>query len=198
MCKLLLEPVNLLILDEPTNHLDIRSKEILKDALLRYDGTLIVISHDRDFLNGLTDKIYEFTQGKVKEHLSGINEFLRKKQADDVRTWEASPKVNSASNKSHVKEKAESAHQVSYEEQKQLKKDAKKAKNKVSRLEGEISRLEKELEKYNELLKAPDAYTNPENKSVIDDWQNVNKQLEKAMQDWESAQLEAEELEGKL
>lgn len=198
MCKLLLEPVNLLILDEPTNHLDIRSKEILKDALLRYDGTLIVISHDRDFLNGLTDKIYEFTQGKVKEHLSGINEFLRKKQADDVRTWEASPKGNSGSNKSHVKEKAESAHQISYEEQKQLKKDAKKAKNKVSRLEGEISRLEKELEKYNELLKAPDAYTNPENKSVIEDWQNVNKQLEKAMQDWENAQLEAEELEGKL
>ena len=198
MCKLLLEPVNLLILDEPTNHLDIRSKEILKDALLRYDGTLIVISHDRDFLNGLTDKIYEFTQGKVKEHLSGINEFLRKKQADDVRTWEASPKGNSASNKSHVKEKAESAHQVSYEEQKQLKKDAKKAKNKVSRLEGEISRLEKELEKYNELLKAPDAYTNPENKSVIEDWQNVNKQLEKAMQDWENAQLEAEEMEQKL
>lgn len=198
MCKLLLEPVNLLILDEPTNHLDIRSKEILKDALLRYDGTLIVISHDRDFLNGLTDKIYEFTQGKVKEHLSGINEFLRKKQADDVRTWEASPKGSSASYKSHVKEKAESVHQISYEEQKQLKKDAKKAKNKVSRLEGEISRLEKELEKYNELLKAPDAYTNPENKSVIEDWQNVNKQLEKAMQDWENAQLEAEELEGKL
>jgi len=198
MCKLLLEPVNLLILDEPTNHLDIRSKEILKDALLRYDGTLIVISHDRDFLNGLTDKIYEFTQGKVKEHLSGINEFLRKKQADDVRTWEASPKVSSSSNKSHLKEKTESEHQISYEEQKQLKKDAKKAKNKVSRLEGEISRLEKELEKYNELLKAPDAYTNPENKSVIDDWQNVNKQLEKAMQDWENAQLEAEELEGKL
>lgn len=198
MCKLLLEPVNLLILDEPTNHLDIRSKEILKDALLRYDGTLIVISHDRDFLNGLTDKIYEFTQGKVKEHLSGINEFLRKKQADDVRTWEASPKGNSGSNKSHVNEKPESAQQLSYEEQKQLKKDAKKAKNKVSRLEGEISRLEKELEKYNELLKAPDAYTNPENKSVIEDWQNVNKQLEKAMQDWENAQLEAEELEQKL
>lgn len=198
MCKLLLEPVNLLILDEPTNHLDIRSKEILKDALLRYDGTLIVISHDRDFLNGLTDKIYEFTQGKVKEHLSGINEFLRKKQADDVRTWEASPKGNSGSNKSHKNEKPESAQQLSYEEQKQLKKDAKKAKNKVSRLEGEISRLEKELEKYNELLKAPDAYTNPENKSVIEDWQNVNKQLEKAMQDWENAQLEAEELEQKL
>lgn len=194
MCKLLLEPVNLLILDEPTNHLDIRSKEILKDALLRYDGTLIVISHDRDFLNGLTDKIYEFTQGEVREHLSGINDFLRKKQADDVRSWEASPKIGERTNKNQTNKKTESAHQLSYEAQKQLKKDAKKAKNKVSRLEGEISRLENDLKKYNELLKAPDAYTNPENKSVIDDWQKVNSQLEKAMEDWENAQLEFEEL----
>ncbi len=87
MCKLLLEPANLLILDEPTNHLDIRSKEILKDALQRYDGTLIIISHDRDFLRGLTQKSYEFTNGKVKEHLGGIEEFLKSNHGrplDDV------------------------------------------------------------------------------------------------------------------
>ncbi|MEX2380241.1 MAG: ABC-F family ATP-binding cassette domain-containing protein [Vicingaceae bacterium] len=201
MCKLLLEPVNLLILDEPTNHLDIRSKEILKDALLRYDGTLIVISHDRDFLNGLTDKIFEFTSGKVKEHLSGINEFLRSKQADDVRTWEASPKGGNstkAKGKGQEDKSSKSEHSVSYEEMKQLKKDHKKQKNKVAKLEAEISRLETKLEEYNELLKAPDAYTNPENKSVIDDWQKINSQLEQAMQDWENAQLEFDELEQKL
>jgi ATP-binding cassette subfamily F protein 3 len=202
MCKLLLEPVNLLILDEPTNHLDIRSKEILKDALLRYDGTLIVISHDRDFLNGLTEKIFEFTSGKVKEHLSGINEFLRSKQAADVRTWEASPKAGLAAKEKGksqgVNSSKESNQSLSYEENKQLKKDHKKQKNKVAKLEAEISRLETKLEEYNELLKAPDAYTKPENKSIIDDWEKVNSQLEKAMQDWENAQLEFEELEGKL
>ena len=82
MIKLLLEPVNLLILDEPTNHLDLKTKDILKQALLDYDGTLILVSHDRDFLDGLVSKVYEFGGGKVREHLCGINEFLEKKKKE--------------------------------------------------------------------------------------------------------------------
>ena len=84
MIKLLLEPVNLLILDEPTNHLDLKTKEILKEALMAFDGTLIVVSHDRDFLDGLTDKIYEFSHGRVTEHLDGVYGFLRKKKIENI------------------------------------------------------------------------------------------------------------------
>ena len=84
MIKLLLEPVNLLILDEPTNHLDLKTKEILKEALMAFDGTLIVVSHDRDFLDGLTSKIYEFSHGRVTEHLDGVYGFLRKKKIENI------------------------------------------------------------------------------------------------------------------
>ena len=84
MIKLLLEPVNLLILDEPTNHLDLKTKEILKEALMAFDGTLIVVFHDRDFLDGLTSKIYEFSHGRVTEHLDGVYGFLRKKKIENI------------------------------------------------------------------------------------------------------------------
>ena len=88
MIKLLLEPVNLLILDEPTNHLDMKTKDILKSALLDYDGTLILVSHDRDFLDGLVSKVYEFGNKKVKEHLCGIKEFLENKKLDNLKELE--------------------------------------------------------------------------------------------------------------
>ena len=88
MIKLLLEPVNLLILDEPTNHLDLKTKDILKTALKEFDGTLIVVSHDRDFLNGLVDKVYEFGNKRVIEHLGGIYDFLEKKRIDNLRELE--------------------------------------------------------------------------------------------------------------
>ena len=89
MARLMLKAHNLLALDEPTNHMDIRSKDILKQALQAYDGTIIVVSHDRDFLNGLVDKVYEFIDGKVKEHLGGVDDFLRHKKAESFRDIEA-------------------------------------------------------------------------------------------------------------
>ena len=92
MIKLLLEPVNLLILDEPTNHLDLRTKDILKSALLDYDGTLILVSHDRDFLDGLVSKVFEFGNKKVKEHMGDIHDFLRKKKLDNLREIERTVK----------------------------------------------------------------------------------------------------------
>ncbi|MEG2319540.1 MAG: ATP-binding cassette domain-containing protein, partial [Mucinivorans sp.] len=88
MIKLLLEPVNLLILDEPTNHLDLKTKEVLKEALMAFDGTMIIVSHDRDFLDGLTSKIYEFSDGAVKEHLGGVYDFLRRKKIENIQEIE--------------------------------------------------------------------------------------------------------------
>jgi ATP-binding cassette subfamily F protein 3 len=197
LCKLLLEPVNLLILDEPTNHLDIRSKDILKDALKRYDGTLILISHDRDFLNGLTDKLYEFSSGNVNEHLGGIEDFLLKKKADDLREWEQTPKKGNKKEKA-TDSKSPSPSNLSYEEKKKLKKDFKKEKNRVSKLEAQISKLEAKLAEFNETLKEPNAYAKEENQEIIAQWQSTNKELESSMQEWETAIEKAEQLESKL
>ncbi|MFT6165952.1 MAG: ATP-binding cassette subfamily F protein 3 [Vicingaceae bacterium] len=194
MCKLLLEPVNLLILDEPTNHLDIRSKEILKDALLRYDGAMILISHDRDFLKGLTEKIYEFSQGKVKEHLGGIDQFLRSKKSDDIRVWEATKTIKSSA--PDVKSKSNDPN--AYKIKKDLKKKVRSQKNAVSRIEKSVSDLESELTKANEQLKLSDAYTNPENKELVENWPKLSQQLELAMEQWEEEEAKLEELVNEL
>ncbi len=194
MCKLLLEPVNLLILDEPTNHLDIRSKEILKDALLRYDGAMILISHDRDFLKGLTEKIYEFSQGKVKEHLGGIDQFLRSKKSDDIRVWESTKSANSSAPELKSKSNDPNAYQI----KKDLKKKIRTQKNAVSKIEKTVSDLELELAEANELLKLPDAYTNPENKALVENWPKLGQQLEDAMEQWEKEEAKLERLEIEL
>jgi len=194
MCKLLLEPVNLLILDEPTNHLDIRSKEILKDALLRYDGAMILISHDRDFLKGLIEKIYEFSQGKVKEHLGGIDQFLRSKKSDDIRVWESTKSANSSAPELKSKSNDPNAYQI----KKDLKKKIRTQKNAVSKIEKTVSDLELELAEANELLKLPDAYTNPENKALVENWPKLGQQLEDAMEQWEKEEAKLERLEIEL
>jgi ATP-binding cassette subfamily F protein 3 len=192
MCKLLLEPVNLLILDEPTNHLDIRSKEILKDALSRYDGTMILISHDRDFLKGMAQKIYEFSNGKVKEHLGGIDEFLRSKKSDDIRVWEGTKSSEKLEAENKAKPKINDAN--SYQIKKDLKKKVRSQKNAVSKIEKTVSDLETELAQANEKLKLPDAYTNPENKELVENWPKLSEQLEKAMESWENEEAKLEEL----
>ena len=194
MCKLLLEPVNLLILDEPTNHLDIRSKEILKDALKRYDGTMILISHDRDFLKGLTDKLYEFSEGNVKEHLGGIEEFLRSKKADDIRVWEASAKKVKEPNKHFNKKDDPNTYQL----KKDLKKEIRTQKSQVNTIEKKVSQLEEDIELMNDKLKEPDAYSNPDNKELIKQWQENSKKLQELMHNWEKEQGKLEEIEVRL
>jgi len=133
MVKLMLEPVNLLVLDEPTNHLDMRSKEILKQALIDYDGTMIVVSHDRDFLEGLVNCVYEFKEKKVKQHLGGIYEFLRRKKIESMKELE---RKNPVLNQEIKTQKPEEVERVSFDERKEINKN--------------ISRLEKSIEK-NEL-----------------------------------------------
>lgn len=196
MCKLLLEPVNLLILDEPTNHLDIRSKEILKDALIRYDGTMILISHDRDFLKGLTNKLYEFSSGQVKEHLGGIEEFLRKKKADDIREWEQKKPNGKEKGTNNKKSKSEDPN--AYQRKKELKKEIRTQKSSVNRVERKVADLEQRLAEINEELKAPDAYSKPENKALVDEWPKVNQALEQEMIKWEEEVAVLERLEAQL
>ncbi|TXB67238.1 ABC-F family ATP-binding cassette domain-containing protein [Vicingus serpentipes] len=184
LCKLLLEPVNLLILDEPTNHLDIRSKEVLKDALKHYDGTLLVISHDRDFLDGLVEEMYEFKDGKVKEFLGGVYDFLKSKKVDSIREFEQVTK------QVEKKEKEVSTSQLTYEEKKQLDKDIRKAQNRTNNLEKKIEELEGEIEKLNAKLLDPTLYSD----ELLVEYNEVKSSLDQAMIDWEESQLLEEEL----
>lgn len=141
MAKLMLKPHNLLALDEPTNHMDLISKDILKQALINYDGTLVIVSHDRDFLDGLVDKVYEFKDGMVKEHIGGINDFLYKKKLQNLEQIEKKAEVKSVSNSSG--EKTES--HLSYLEMKEREKAKKKLKVQVDKCEAEIAKLEKTI-----------------------------------------------------
>ena len=150
MARLMLRSHNLLALDEPTNHMDIRSKDILKQALQAYDGTIIVVSHDRDFLNGLVDKVYEFIDGKVKEHLGGVDDFLRHKKAASFRDIEAA----SAAPQEAAAPPAPSA-QPAYQQQKQLSREEKRAKNRQNQLEKQIAELEAKMAGIEKVLTAP-------------------------------------------
>jgi ATP-binding cassette subfamily F protein 3 len=140
MIRLLLEPVNFLVLDEPTNHLDIHSKGILKKALLDFDGTLLLVSHDREFLDGLVNVVYEFKNKKIKQHLGGIYEFLQKKEMDSLRELEINVPVK-REKKQPVKEVAT----VSFEERKEINKMISKLEKQISDVEAYISKLENEI-----------------------------------------------------
>ncbi|HLU85305.1 MAG TPA: hypothetical protein VKZ45_07515, partial [Vicingaceae bacterium] len=184
LCKLLLEPVNLLVLDEPTNHLDIKSKEILKAALKRYDGTLIVISHDRDFLDGLVTEMYEFTNGNVKQFLGDVYEFLKSKKVDSIKEFERKEK-QVAEQKSTTSE-----NKLSYEERKNKDRELRKAENAVKKSEDLITKLEDKIKKINEQLLDPATYS----QELVDEFTALKKELETAENDWEKAQEELERL----
>lgn len=157
MAKLMLRPYNLLALDEPTNHMDILSKDILKQALKSYDGTLIIVSHDRDFLDGLVDKVYEFRDGRVKEHLGGVQEFLEKLRIENLNELErhnpsakvVEPEVKAA------KEEQKAASMQEYQQKKHLSKEEKKMKNRIDFLEKEIAKLEQKQKDLEAVLGNP-------------------------------------------
>ena len=151
MAKLMLSPYNVLALDEPTNHMDIRSKDVLKEALKRFDGTLIVVSHDRDFLDGLVDKLYEFRDGKVKEHLGGVEDFLRRRKLESLQELERNtPAVQEAAAKAD-----KTASQQQFQAQKALSKEQRKLKNRVDWLEKEIGKREKRMKEIEQVLGSP-------------------------------------------
>ncbi len=180
LCKLLLEPYNLLLLDEPTNHLDIRSKEVLKKALLAYEGTVIIVSHDRDFLTDLTEKMYEFRNGHVKEHLGGITEFMRKLKVDRLNDLNIkTPFVKAKAEVKEEKPKVESA--INSDKEKELK----QLKSLISKAEKEIERLEKEIKLVDDKLSDPSQYQAIVNdKQTFAKYEQLKKMLETEMQNW--------------
>ena len=188
LCKLLLEPYNLLLLDEPTNHLDIRSKDVLKQALLSYEGTVIIVSHDRDFLNGLTEKLYEFRNGQVKEHIGTVSEFMQKLKLD--RLNEMNVKNPFVQQKETVKEeKAKAVEPVNNDREKELK----QIQNQIKKAEAEIARLETEIKVIDEQLSDPSQYQAViNNKDVYTKYEEMKKQLDKEMSNWEALQMKIE------
>ena len=185
MACLMLKAHNLLALDEPTNHMDIRSKDVLKQALKAYDGTLIVVSHDRDFLNGLVDKVYEFTEGKVKEHLGGVDDFLRHKKAESFRDIEgALPRgtLNAASGLPAPAQKEPARPSLAYEQQKQQSREEKRAKNRQNQLEKQIAELETKMSEIEKQLASPTAETDI--MELTRNYLELKRDLDAKMDEW--------------
>ena len=187
MIRLLLEPVNLLILDEPTNHLDMKTKDVLKQAISDFDGTVIVVSHDRDFLDGLVEKVYEFGGGKVREHLGGIYDFLQHKQMESLRELEKS--APSKSDNDQIQEPAVSSGKQSYAEKKEFEKQIRKAERLVKDAEAKVSQLEAELKVVEDKLAA-----GATDNDLFERHGEVSKSLDAAMSEWEDATMELENL----
>lgn len=178
IARLLLSPCNLLVLDEPTNHLDMQSKDILKSALLQYDGTLIIVSHDRDFLKGLTDKTFEFKDKKVKEHLGSIEEFLEKRRLTHLRDLEVSQKTKAL-------EKENSSTKLQYEERKAVEKERRKAQKNVELCEESIAKLEAAIADIDEQMANPEHhgidYTEA---GLFIRYNELKKKLEEEIENW--------------
>ena len=187
MIRLLLEPVNLLILDEPTNHLDMKTKDVLKQAIADFDGTVIVVSHDRDFLDGLVEKVYEFGGDKVREHLGGIYDFLQHKQMESLRELEKS--VPSKTDNDQIQEPAVSSGKQSYAEKKEFEKQIRKAERLVKDAEAKVSQLEAELKVVEDKLAA-----GATDNDLFERHGEVSKSLDAAMSEWEDATMELENL----
>ena len=156
MIKLLLEPVNFLILDEPTNHLDMRSKDVLKDAIRDFDGTVVVVSHDREFLDGLVSKVYEFGGGMVKEHLGGIYDFLQRKNIESLNDLQKPSLSTSSTVVSSVEEKTGASNRLSYEQQKEQQKKIRKLEKAVEQCEARIEELEAAVKMLEEQMATPE------------------------------------------
>lgn len=199
MIRLLLEPVNLLILDEPTNHLDMRTKDILKKAIKDFNGTVIVVSHDREFLDGLVEKVYEFGGGKVKECLGGIYEFLEKKKIASLAELEIAqkPVSNDVIKQSLAappsgQSPTLSPTKLSYAEQREREKAIKRAEKKIKDAETEISNIEKEIAEIEAKIASGEVDT-----EIFNHHASINKQLENAMSLWELASMELDEIKSK-
>ena len=191
MIRLLLEPVNLLILDEPTNHLDMRSKDVLKDALREFDGTVIVVSHDREFLDGLVDKVYEFGNQRVVEHLGGIYEFLEKKKMDSLRELERSTQVASLATDADGQP---TQNKLSYEARKEQSKAIKKVEKAVAEAENKITELENSIAAIEARLATPEGASDT---SLYNDYSSLKKELSDTMDTWTELTMELEELNEK-
>jgi ATP-binding cassette subfamily F protein 3 len=177
LVRLLLEPFNLLVLDEPTNHLDMRSKDILKQALIKYDGTLIVVSHDRDFLDGLVSKVYEFRHNRIKENIGGIYDFLRKKKIVSLRDIERRDKTPAG-----IKKDENASNKQKYIEKKDYERNLRKLRRKLEDSEKEIERMENELSVMDkELMTSASAQDSAD---IYSRYENLRNKLNEEMNNW--------------
>ena len=191
MIKLLLEPVNFLILDEPTNHLDMRSKDVLKEAIREFDGTVIVVSHDREFLDGLVTKVYEFGGGKVREHMGGIYDFLRKKQIESLDELQLSTSPTASVGKKE--EVPVSENKLSYEAQKELNKKIKKLEKQVADCEKRIGQIEAQIGEVEAKMATPEGASDMK---LYEQHLQLKKQLDAVVEEWETVSMELEEAQG--
>jgi len=192
LAKLLLNPVNLLVLDEPTNHLDMRSKDILKNALLQYDGTLIIVSHDRDFLTGLTEKVFEFRNKTIKEYIGDVTDFLEARKLQHLNELE---KKKFAAG-SLLRMDAPSQNKMDYERRKQAEREQRKVKSRIEKSEETIGELEQKIAEVDKKLSHPELYK-ADFKSggdLYQTYEKLKKQLENEMAAWEKLHAELEQL----
>ncbi|MBQ9822449.1 MAG: ATP-binding cassette domain-containing protein [Muribaculaceae bacterium] len=188
MIRLLLQPVNLLILDEPTNHLDMPSKDVLKEAIQAFEGTVIVVSHDRDFLNGIVNKVYEFGDHRVREHLGGIYDFLQKKQLDSLQQLEIKNAPVSTSSVEEISEPV-SQGKMDYQRQKERERRIRQAEKKVKTCEAKIAELEQQLAEIEDKLSTATS----ENVDIYYKHSQISRELDDVMAQWETASAELED-----
>ncbi len=189
LATLLLRPYNLLILDEPTNHLDMRSKDILKQALLEYDGTLILVSHDRDFLSGLTNKIYEFKNHQIHETIGDINDFLRKKKIEHLNELEK----KQVQEKKGIGRQDKTTNKQAYEQRKKKNNECRKLEKEIRECEAKIEQLETEMEEMNHLLSDPKQICMDDN--IFDRYKQKEDELASKMSRWEQLNVQYEKLQ---
>ena len=188
MARMMLSPHNLLVLDEPTNHMDMRSKDILKEAIRNYDGTLVVVSHDREFLDGVVDKIYEFRDGGVKEYLGGIRYFLEKRRLEDMRQIEVKDAV--------VKEQKSAAGKEEYLAKKENEKLVRKTQRAIEEREAKIMALEEEVAEWDKRLGAPEEYgIDLSDSKVFEEYNALKQKLAFEEHEWEKLCYELELLQ---
>jgi ATP-binding cassette subfamily F protein 3 len=183
MARLMLEPYNLLVLDEPTNHMDMRSKDILKRAIQKYDGTVIVVSHDRDFLDGMVDRIYEFRDGGVKEYLGGIYYFLEKRKVESLQDIERKDKPTSSNSSTEA-----TSGKLTYEQKKEQEKIIRKLRKAVESIEEELAKVEREIASYDARFATATEY----NADDYAKYDALKQHYDHLMHEWEKASYELE------
>ena len=190
MARMMLEPRNLLVLDEPTNHMDMRSKDILKNAIMKYDGTVVVVSHDREFLDGMVEKVYEFRDGGVKEYLGGIYYFLEKRKLESLQEIERRDAPAKMPAKGDEPKPAVSG-KLSYEQRKEQEKQLRKAKKVVETIEAELADIEKRIAEYDARFAAATEYNEADYKA----YNELKTRYDHQMHEWEKASYELEIIE---
>lgn len=192
MIKLLLEPVNFLILDEPTNHLDMRSKDVLKEAIKEFEGTVVVVSHDREFLDGLVTKVYEFGGGVVKEHIGGIYDFLQKKKIENLNELQLSTSPTASAARKDAPETV-SENKLSYEAQKEMNKKLRKLEKQVADCELKIEKIEVQIGEVEAVMATPEGASDM---ALYEQHQKLKKELDQVVEEWETVSMELEEAQG--